>query len=383
MNIYHYDKNKYSELLTLELQNNLTKEEKIEWERRSKFRQEPYSYYQHISFFIDPIPSEILGDFYPKDHHSWAKGNQLWEYVVNIDDLNIKSWIIVESPLKRIIEDFLPWIENDTYKQFYFKILNTARFLNNERGNDLESLKKQLPRFKGLTKDAYLKLKDHPNFKNMVHMYAPTVPHLFIYTDYPVTQFKTQQIKIGSSRPFLEHTMSIEQDLILSEFTSDLELYFNLQEAVVIGGVFQGNFDINGISQRTESGKDRISGLDQLEPTIIHIYNACREGGWVDGDKVYSDFSENSYDSGLDSNEYAIRNSIAKTKIYFSTKNPNAELAQQTFYDKNLPKNSILFENGHNELIVTVRYLSDGTSRNAKYELIELLREYGVEIIGD
>jgi hypothetical protein len=196
--LYHYGASKYKELLTPELQG-VGKEKWEDADAAAKFRGEPYPYYKHVSFLMDPAPLDILGGIFPRDHHSWGAGTKLWEHVIDPKDIDILHWRVVESPVSTFMVDNLPWLENDLYKRMYFSARKLIESMYGNNGNDLAGLLKAIDKYKGITREAYIKLPTRWDFKKLDKMYAATVPHLMIYTDRPIPIYSVKRVMVASS----------------------------------------------------------------------------------------------------------------------------------------------------------------------------------------
>lgn len=91
MLVYHYSTEPYKVLKTLYKQGRVTadmtaKAEADDLKHRKFFKvSRPGYYYEHISFFIGPIPKSIA-HYFPKTHEVWFKGNRLFEHVVEINE---------------------------------------------------------------------------------------------------------------------------------------------------------------------------------------------------------------------------------------------------------------------------------------------------------
>lgn len=194
--LYHYSVTKFKELLTIELQG-VGKEKWKDAEAAAKFRSEPYPYHKHVSFLMDPAPLDILGSIFPKDHHTWGAGTKLWEYTVDIEDIDILYWVVVESPINTFMVDNLPWLNYDWYKRIYFSTRTTLSNIAGNRGDSLNGLKVVIDKYKGATRDAYINLANRSDFKDLNGMYAPTVPHLKIYTEKPIPVSSVKRVEVA------------------------------------------------------------------------------------------------------------------------------------------------------------------------------------------
>lgn len=99
MYIYHYSSKSYSELRSLANQPGKSKEEIVELNKKYTRSMDPGPYCNQISFFIEPIPFDIIGDLFGNKHSVWFNGNRLYEYLIDIDsiDKNI-MFMVAETP---------------------------------------------------------------------------------------------------------------------------------------------------------------------------------------------------------------------------------------------------------------------------------------------
>lgn len=191
--VYHYSKHKLSELKTLKQQNVLDKETMDRYELGAKNRHQPYPYHEHISFFIERPPLDIIHELYPKDHPAWSKGTELYEYLVPVANINMKHWRLVESNMDGFMLHL--YIRNDKYLDKWYKARSTLKLWMNEAGDTHEGLIKAINKYKGTIRKAYLK-----HDRKESYQYASNVPHLMIYVDSPVKVNTPTKVTIGDKK---------------------------------------------------------------------------------------------------------------------------------------------------------------------------------------
>ena len=176
MQLYHYSKELYPELKTLEMQRSITKDEIKNYESFKTPLSPSKPYWKHISFFFDPIPIDKIGVWYGKGHRIWYSGNRLYEYTVNAKDLGRFSYEIVEPPEKTAIlfDDTIPT------EVYYSRMLEIIK-ANEYRGDSLSDLLKASKPFIGKTAKYFEAAVNHPNFEDFKEKYAACVPHVMIY----------------------------------------------------------------------------------------------------------------------------------------------------------------------------------------------------------
>lgn len=183
MFLFHYSNNKYPILKTLEKQKHITKDERhkehdeyIAFKKKYKIFRPGY-YYEHISFFLSPVPENIT-DYFPKDHYIWFKGNTVYEHKVELTSKIHFGYEIVEFPEKTKL-----MYDESLSDEMYFKLMSDL-YLNNRY------IDKGYEKFLSIIKDKELikaqneyfsKLKDRPNYDEIKYKYAATVPHVMLY----------------------------------------------------------------------------------------------------------------------------------------------------------------------------------------------------------
>lgn len=182
MLLYHYSKEKYNTLLTLEKQGAITKEERekeensfIEHSKKAGYLRPGY-YFEHISFLFEPPPLENMSTIFPPDHSVWIKGITLYEYVVDTDKIKGFQYEVVESPEKTNI-----YYDDDLSISQYYRKLKEIIERNKYIGKSNKDLEEIGKRFVGTTTDFFNQIKDRPNYEEIKYKYAATVPHVMLY----------------------------------------------------------------------------------------------------------------------------------------------------------------------------------------------------------
>lgn len=181
MLLYHYANDKFTTLLTKEKQNLVKPEERkkeeqayIDFYKLYGYKRPGY-YFEHISFFFEPIPLDIIASIFPKDHPVWFSGNELYQYEIDTSKIGHFTYEIVEYPEKTNI-----YYDDTLTDKEYFKLIKEAVIKNNYIGKNsqIEEASKHLI---GLTRSYYDQLKDRPNYEEIKYKYAATVPHVMLY----------------------------------------------------------------------------------------------------------------------------------------------------------------------------------------------------------
>lgn len=182
LKLYHYSKDKYDELKTKELTTPMSREERQRAIERAKFTRYPGPYYQHISFFFEPVPLDIIGKIFNNEHPFWYPGNEIFEYEVDISKLSSFSYHIVES--KICLDEFysLDYGDDDDFDAVkYYRVLDELQRKAHERGHGVTDFLKGRKAQLGQTRKMYEKLPKRPNWNEIRDKYAATVPHVMIY----------------------------------------------------------------------------------------------------------------------------------------------------------------------------------------------------------
>lgn len=210
MRLYHYSKDLYSQLKTRAKSGGMSLNEITQ--ARQKANSKPWfdlPYCDHISFFFEPIPSELLSKIYPKDHHTWVQGNELYEYAIEVDQLpNVLQYQVVESPkLLEIYDKFSKdnnWVTKDpVLLEKWMKIENQKMRELHYYGNSLVELKRVIPQFDKGIEGFYKIASKREDFEDNKYKYAACVPHLMLYPPSGTVEISSiSKVVIGYSARF-------------------------------------------------------------------------------------------------------------------------------------------------------------------------------------
>ncbi len=184
MLLYHYSKNSLPILKTRRL---LSTE--IQVQSKNKL-----DYNDHISFFFERPPFEILGTIFGKDHPVWFPVNKLYEHIVDTQDLDTFFYDLVEFPEKTIM-----FYDNSIKDSEYFKRMALVIKEKKYQGTSVVDLEKACLSLKGTTREYFSLLPTRVNFSEIKGKYAATVPHLMIYPEKGYVKVRnSKQIVIGN-----------------------------------------------------------------------------------------------------------------------------------------------------------------------------------------
>lgn len=182
--LYHYSAAEHSELQTPRVRGTTDPKKIRVSEEKAKLYGLVGPYCDHISFFFEPIPLDILGKLFGKDHPVWFSGNKLYQHVVLLDDLSDCPYEVVETPTQNKVADQFDWSKEDEHEKMileFFKRQNRAKLLNGEIGYDKKNLHDQISKFRGGTRAAYIAASESEDFEDGRNKYAAGVPHLMAY----------------------------------------------------------------------------------------------------------------------------------------------------------------------------------------------------------
>lgn len=197
MLIYHYAAKPFRTLLTLRQQG--VKENIAD-------PSGPHPYIDHISFFVDPVPVEIMGFLFSgMDHRVWRAGNTLYQHVVDTRRIGPFDYMLVETPLDyRFMDERWPAdIElSKTEREKYFADLYKEKRQQGLIGSGALELEKAASSFVGGTRTAFIN-RSRVNDESEMKRYATGVPHVLVYPrgGKVVTIATPEPVKIGNSRP--------------------------------------------------------------------------------------------------------------------------------------------------------------------------------------
>lgn len=187
MKLYHYSKTPYTELRSKRAQGKVSQAEIKDAEEARAFRRSVSLDIDEISFLPDPAPLEILGQLYANhNHHIWVPNATIYEHIVESRDLPDFIYHITETPgdIEQMNTEwdamFVKGKSNAEIirsKQEYFANKTKRKNQTGENGSGNIALEKNMRKYVGKTKQAYLDaipLFDDYNWKQ----YAPFVPHV-------------------------------------------------------------------------------------------------------------------------------------------------------------------------------------------------------------
>ena len=170
----------------------------------------------------------------------------------------------------------------------------------------------------------------------------------------------------------MDHTKFVESSL-------DIDLFFMSLSEKGAHGHMQGATD-TGTGDRAVAAQSRIGGADQLEHVLAVLSDALRSAGWKGGSPINAVVDDGSYDENI-GRKWSLRNAIA-TAIITVDADDNADTnnVQSILSASEVPDDSISVTKTDSQLVITMRYLSDGHGADAISELSDALQKAGITI---
>ncbi len=202
MLLYHYAKAKYPELRTLRKQHTLSEDELAKSLAKQQARFAIGLYVDHLSFFMEPAPLDVIGELYAgRNHKVWIPGATLYEHIVESKTLGDFKYDITETP-GDIAEMNADWPEDvdltEAQMLAYFKKKAARKQRAGETGvgnTAFERAAKPYLQGIGLAYINASKTYDDYNWQQ----YAPSVPHVMIYPPSGVAHLiqKPRKVMVG------------------------------------------------------------------------------------------------------------------------------------------------------------------------------------------
>lgn len=202
--LYHYSSSFYTAIRTRRNQRICTPEQLEQGIVKAKRLGSPGSYHDHVSFFFDPLPLEKMGNIFRGLNPFWKNGNEIFEYVVDVSDLDKDIvFYISETPDEIRLLDNTEWVYTDEFREKYLIEQNIRMKKNGEIGQGLTNFLKQVSKYKGKTTHYYELASRRPTFEEEAMRYASCVPHAMLYPKSGAIHCESiQACVVGSSKRF-------------------------------------------------------------------------------------------------------------------------------------------------------------------------------------
>ncbi len=186
MKLYHYAAQHFDALRTLEKQRPITAKEIQAGAEAMQSGIYPGPYYTHISFFVEPVPLDILSKIFPKEHASWFSGSRLYQYTIDAGHIGAFKYLVTETPEKSVLyyDDSL---DTKAYYRRYLKQLHDLHHV----GEGAAQLEKAVKPYLGKTRGFFEQIPQRPNYAELKLKYAATVPHVMLYPESGVIEYES------------------------------------------------------------------------------------------------------------------------------------------------------------------------------------------------
>ena len=185
--LYHYSDQLFDSLKTREKQN-----KPLDPKVKTNFS----DYDKHISFFLEPIPLDILPDIHHNKHPFYVAGKEVYEYRIPTVNLGTMRYHLTESPEKtKALYDNS--IDDDAYYALMDKVNKEQKYV----GTSIKDIEELVDKFEGTTRNFFLKVPTYPNYEEIKNKYAPCVPHLMVYPSTGVVRYSSvTKKKFGNAK---------------------------------------------------------------------------------------------------------------------------------------------------------------------------------------
>jgi len=145
------------------------------------------SYYDHVSFFFEPLPLEKMGDHFGNFHDFWFNGHLVYEHVVDLRNLpKDMRYDIVETPVVMKWWEENGYSADDTPKAERLRVFAAMRKFKEsigEIGYDAKQLERASRQYNRGVFDYYKKQKASRFWDEGKTTYAAGVPHVMVYSE--------------------------------------------------------------------------------------------------------------------------------------------------------------------------------------------------------
>jgi len=194
IDLYHYSTDQYTVLKTMRLAGVVDREREQKFDKSVVERSLVGHYFDHISFFIDPIPLD-LASLSGHRHTLWTKGLKLYEHKVTISINDVFRYDLVATPKHlKLLDDTLDGVDwdDERARKGYFDAERKISKDNGYSHGDYNTFITTISKFKNGTRQSFIDM-----FKLDLDMeyrqHAARVPHLMLYPEngsIPVTSVK-------------------------------------------------------------------------------------------------------------------------------------------------------------------------------------------------
>lgn len=158
-------------------------------------------YLDHISFFLEPIPVDILPKLFKGKHPFYQPNATLIEHVVAVKLKDEIKWSLQETPVINEFSDRWDWEDIDVDKRrLYIRKINKEMTRLKLQGYDTLDMFNAIRPYIGRTKEYFIKARSSKWAEDTSTQYAAEVPHLMIYPkDGVMDVLKSKTVTLGLS----------------------------------------------------------------------------------------------------------------------------------------------------------------------------------------
>lgn len=210
MYIYHYSEQRFDILKSRAAQKG-----PVNIQTSAVSSKELRSYENHISFFVEPIPYDILPALHHNEHPFYKEGKEVYQYKIPTSNLRDFYFELVESPEKTELR-YDDSITDDEYYKRIREIYAEKGYV----GNSLRDLENCVRMFQGKTREYFKRVPKLRDYEENKAKYAPTVPHLMVYPKHGTVAFSEVKKVIMGKRGELavEHFAMIKKKSLVMGF---------------------------------------------------------------------------------------------------------------------------------------------------------------------
>jgi len=170
-------------------------------------------YDNHISFFVEPIPYDILPSLHHHQHAFYKDGKEVYQYKIPTNNLKDFYFELVESPEKTEL-----FYDETLSDELYYVRLKAAYDEKGYVGTTVRELEHCVKMFQGKTREFFKQVPKRKNYDEIKTKYAPTVPHLMVYLKHGVVEYSEVKKVVMGKRGELaaEHYTRIKNTSLLS-----------------------------------------------------------------------------------------------------------------------------------------------------------------------
>lgn len=157
-------------------------------------------YLDHISFFLEPIPLDILPKLFKGEHPFYKSDRQLIEHVVRVNLKDDLKYSLQETPVIGTFSDRWKWddIDSDT-RRIYLRKINKEMDRLKLQGTNPNDMFEVIRPYIGRTRDYFIKARSSQWANDTATKYAGEVPHLMLYPKSgKMDVVRANPVKLGS-----------------------------------------------------------------------------------------------------------------------------------------------------------------------------------------